>query len=214
MILHIYCEGPTELDFSKEILIPFLKNNGITTTASICTTGYQGGVAHKGGVSKFSKIRSEISDIHRNPNLVITTMFDLYGLPKDTPGIGEYEDITQFEDRIASEIGCDRLIVNLIRHEFEALLFSDVNEFRSRFTDSAYHKLKTIRDKYDTPEDIDSFPSTSPSKRIYEIIPEFKKTLDGIDIAKGIGIDKMMAECPHFRSWIERILSYPGLKTA
>ncbi len=204
--LFIYCEGGTEREFCNTLLIPFFKRKGIDAIVSTCTTSNTGGKVHKGGVSKYNKIRDEIRRIHRNPNLLITTMFDYYAFPKDAPGIATVTDVDGLERTIASDIGCDRVIFNLMKYEFEALLFSDVSAFKTQFP-KAYPKLKEIKDRYGCPENINNSPQTAPSKRIYNLIPEYMKANDGIPIAETIGIETMMAECPHFKKWIETIIN-------
>lgn len=59
-------------------------------------------------------------------------------------------------------------------------------------------RFSKIRYDYATHEQINSGEQTAPSKRILQIYPSYQKISDGILIASGIGIEKMMEECPHF----------------
>ena len=66
-------------------------------------------------------------------------------------------------------------------HEFEALLFSDC----AALAEAIGHpdltaRLQSIRDHFETPEHIDDAPTSAPSKRILEIVPEYRKTVDGV----------------------------------
>lgn len=205
--LYVYCEGYSERDFVRKILSPYLSNYGISAEPIVCTTGKKNGAIYKGGVSTYSKIRCELRRIcseHRNE--YITSMFDYYGLPSDTPCI-ESNDIEQIEKSVAEDIGADNLFAYLSKHEFEALLFSNVDCFRECYSDHAVLELKKIKSAYKTPEDINNSRETAPSKRILEVIPEYKKVIDGTTIAECIGIEKMMAECPRFKAWVCDIIN-------
>ena len=61
--------------------------------------------------------------------------------------------------------------------------------------------------RFSTPEDINDGANTAPSKRIKQEIPRYQKVQDGPLVAQTTGIDRMLAECPRFRSWITRLES-------
>jgi len=65
--------------------------------------------------------------------------------------------------------------------------------------------LGRIKSKFQTPEHINDSEATAPSKRIKKVLPEYSKTLNGIPVAKRIGIDKISGECRHFKEWVESI---------
>ena len=205
MRLYVYCEGHTEKVFISEVLGPYLNNYGIISIPIMCKTGGGNGMpSNKGGVSKYSKIKRELTILcgsHKNE--LVTTMFDLYGLPKDTPGINK--TVLEIESEISKDIGRTNLIANIMVHEFEALLFSDVNAFDPPYQ-RAIPKLMKIKDEFKNPERINNSRDTAPSKRIFTIIPEYRKVADGIIIAERIGIEKMREECPHFNKWVENLL--------
>ena len=52
---------------------------------------------------------------------------------------------------------------------------------------------------------LNNSPETAPSKRLEKLIPNYAKIKNGTLISKDMGIDKILAECPHFREWIEQI---------
>lgn len=206
--LYVYCEGPSEREFVSRILHPYLYKHGIIAIPIVCATGEKYGKIYKGGVSDYSKICKELKKIcyeHRNEH--VTTMIDFYGLPSNTPGI-ESNDIDDVKKSITKDIGANNLLIYLSRHEYEALLFSDVDSFREKYGDDIVHDLRKIRLAYDTPEDINNSRDTAPSKRIQQLIPEYKKVIDGTTIALYIGIEKMMAECPYFKAWVESIICF------
>ena len=72
-------------------------------------------------------------------------------------------------------------------------------------TTDVVNKIREIRESYPTPEHINNSPETAPSKRLEKLIPNYAKIKNGTLISKDMGIDKILAECPHFREWIEQI---------
>jgi hypothetical protein len=73
---------------------------------------------------------------------------------------------------------------------------------RQRHLAQSFH---AIRDRFQTPEDINDDINTAPSKRVVQAYPAYKKAIEGTLAARAVGIDAMRSECPHFRSWLERL---------
>jgi len=186
----------------KEILAPYLLNSDILATP-----------INLGGVSRYAKIRKDLETLCKgDPTAFITSMLDYYKLPNDTPGKETAGDILEkanvIEAAVNANLGGQRnLLVNLIVHEFEGLLFSDVSAFNgeAKANDKALLELAHIRSSFPAPGHINDSEMTAPSKRIKKILPVYSKTLNGIPIAKRIGIDKIAEECQHFRAWLENI---------
>jgi len=214
--LYILCEGQTEEDFVSIVLAPYLKGMGVDVFPIVCTTKITPARKHKGGVSSFGKIRKDLMKLcGEHPNEMITTMFDLYALPNDTPGIDNnsidiYDKAECIEKAITDSIGnrSGNLLFNLVLHEFEGLLFSDVSAFESIADNRTIALLHSIRASFESPEHINDTPETAPSKRIMRAIPEYSKVSDGIDIAELIGIDKISSECRHFDKWLAKLTAW------
>ena len=214
--LYVLCEGQTEEDFIGIVLGPYLKGFGIITTPIICTTKRTSTRKYIGGVSNYSKIKKELMRLcGEHPNEMITTMFDFYALPRDTPDIDNYnvniyKRVEHIEKAITESVGnrYGNVIVNLVLHEFEGLLFSDVSAFESIADKVTIEQMSNIRASFETPEHINDKPDTAPSKRIKKILPGYSKISDGIDIAELIGIDKISSECSHFRRWISKLTEW------
>ena len=64
-----------------------------------------------------------------------------------------------------------------------------------------------IRNSFDSPEYIDGGFDTSPSHRLRRLIFNYSKPINGKNLAKEIGIDRMRAECKHFNEWLQKIES-------
>ena len=55
------------------------------------------------------------------------------------------------------------------------------------------------------PELINENPASAPSKRIFDVIPEYDKVNVGAVIAGINGIDFLKNSCEHFKSWIDTL---------
>jgi len=218
--LYILCEGQTEEDFINIILNPHLQSVNVLAIPIICTTKRTFTRKYKGGVSSYGKIKNELTRLcGEHPNEMVTTMFDLYGLPHDTPGLGNdlgdiYEKARHIEKAITDDIGnrFGNMVFNLILHEFEGLLFSDVSAFENIASNEAIAFLRKIRVAVPTPEHINESPETAPSKHIKRVIPEYSKVSDGIDVAEQIGINKVSSECRHFANWLAKLTAWAKAK--
>ena len=209
--VYIYCEGQTEESFINEILYPYFFNISIVVCPIICSTKRTAIKKYKGGVSDYKKIKKELSLISkRHPNEYVTTMFDYYAMPCDTPGICNNEPdinvrIKQIEQKIDADIGQRNCNFHFMLHEFEGLLFSKPDSFALIANEDVVNKIKEIRDKYQTPEHINNSPKTAPSKILEKLIPNYSKVTNGTLLSKEMGINIIMEQCPHFREWIQGI---------
>ena len=70
--------------------------------------------------------------------------------------------------------------------------------------------LRTVREQFETPEDINDNCETAPSKRIARVIPRYKKVLHGAMLARRIGVYGIRAQCPRFDAWLTRLESLDG----
>ena len=209
--VYIYCEGQTEESFVREILYPYFFNIGIYVYPILCTTKRTDQKKFKGGITKYSRIKKELTFLSKShPNELITTMIDYYRLPEDTPGItindrDIYERIQKIEETINSDLDLKNCKFNLMLHEFEALLFSNPDSFNLITGAETVEQIKEIRNSFKTPEQINNSPETAPSKRILALIPNYAKIKNGTLLTKDMGIDLIINQCPHFREWIRYI---------
>lgn len=209
--VYIYCEGQTEESFINEVLVPYFLNKDILVHPIICSTKRTPTRKYKGGVSDYAKIKKELTLICRqHHNEYVTTMFDYYAMPDNTPGINcaepdVYKRIKQIEQTIDGDIGQRNFNFHFMLHEFEGILFSKPSSFSLIADENVVRNIQAIRDNYPTPEHINNSPETAPSKRLEALIPNYAKIKNGTLLSKDIGIDTIMEQCPHFRSWIESI---------
>lgn len=167
----------------------------------------------KPGVLRRILIKHELIKLcrsHRNEH--ITTMFDYYGMPDDTPGITSdiediYDRIISIEAAVNTDLNEPNCRFHFMLHEFEAVLFSRPESFALIADDEAVNSIRQIRASFASPEHINNSPDTAPSKRIEAAVPMYAKIRHGSALSLDMGLGVMLEECPHFRSWIEWIKS-------
>ncbi len=185
--LAILAEGFTEKAFVNKILSPHLLNYSVHATAPNL----------KGGVS-LSALSRDIRRLVYDYDFV-TTMVDYYGFGKRGQKTAD-----EIESEILNSCGefPGKIIPYLQRHEFEALLFSHLEKMADYFNWNSSQKgrLERIRKP---PEEIDD--NLPPAKLIAQIHPRYKKVLDGVEIARQIGISTIMEKCPKFAEWVQKL---------
>ncbi|MCD7813572.1 MAG: DUF4276 family protein [Lachnospiraceae bacterium] len=209
--VYIYCEGPTEESFVNELLYPYFFNLGIYVFPIVCTSKRTSEIKLRGGVSTFGKIRKELTMLCKShPHEYVTTMFDYYAMPAETPEI-RFQDADIFnrtdhvEEAIEKELALPNLKFHFMLHEFEGILFSRPESFLMIADERTVDAIRKIRDAFPTPEHINNSYETAPSRRLSQIIPGYAKIRHGTILSKDMGIDVIMEQCPHFRKWIREI---------
>ena len=209
----VLVEGQTEERFVTDVLVPHFQSMQIHLFPKILTTKVvKNGPDFKGGVSNYLQIRKHLSNLLGDSDAYVTTLIDYYGLPSDTPGMSDrpigspLERVRHVEIAIHEAFDTqDKLIPYLMLHEFEALLFCDVEQLASVIPAREKTNLLEAEMSGLEPELINDNPSTAPSKRIKKILPSFQKRLHGPTVAKRIGLDVIRQKCPHFNNWMEKI---------
>jgi len=213
---NIVVEGQTEIAFVKELLVPPFSNLGIYLYPSLI-----GKPGHKGGILPYKHTKRDIIVLlKQHRDTICTTMFDYYGLPNDFPGLPIKENYQAFQkaeiieraikqdimQTLGYSINPDRFIPYIQIHEFEALLFSDPHALaRGVYRNDLAPAFESIRNAFQSPEDIDDNPNTAPSKRIKNICNDYSKTIHGILAAIEIGLSKIRSECLHFDQWLRKL---------
>lgn len=206
----VLVEGQTEEAFVKRVLQEhLLKYNVALIPTIVSTKRVKSGPDFKGGIVSYKRVRGDILRLLNDSSAVlVTTMFDLYGLPGDLPGRsnarGTPQDKVRFiEDELRKDINNGRFHGYLSLHEFEGLLFSDPSIIAITLNaQDRENEVKRIRDFFASPEEINDNPQTAPSKRLLDIFPRYNKVFYGSAIAQRIGIKTMRSECHHFNDWI------------
>ncbi|MEW6534396.1 MAG: DUF4276 family protein [Candidatus Auribacterota bacterium] len=202
-ILKILVEGETEQAFVNNILYQHFLSKNIFCTPVLKTKG----------VTSYTQVRKDLNlllgESSRN---TITTMIDFYNLPNTFPGYSGieshhncYDKVRHLEEEWQNAVHQPHFIPYIQLHEFEALLFSSVEQINSVFPEENKRgELNTIISQFPNPEEIDEGRSTSPAKRLGNLFA-YKKTLHGAIIANRIGLSKMREKCPHFNEWMTKL---------
>ncbi len=212
--VNILVEGHTEETFVRDVLCEHLAMQRVLVAARRVETGRTVDRIHRGGMPSYAKVRRDILRwLKQDRQAYVTTMFDLYAL-SDFPGMpaaqamrDPYGKIAMLEEKLADDIGGTRFIPYLQLHEFEGLLFSDVQAIDDvlGLAKPQMQALQTIREQFSTPELINDGESTAPSKRVLKLYPGYDKRAFGPRIAARIGLATMRRECPHFNAWLLRL---------
>ncbi len=164
-----------------------------------------------GGISGWQKVHREIRDLLRDNSACVTTMLDLYALPNDFPGFTSVEikdprvRATEVESAMREVFAAGEKFRPYVQvHEFEALIFAGPEVAAQRADDERVGiAIEEAVRQAGEPELVNDNPSTAPSKRLKAVWPGYVKTLDGVNIASAIGLNRLRSTCPHFGSWID-----------
>jgi Domain of unknown function (DUF4276) len=228
--VRVYClvEGYAEANLVRLLLAPRLSSLGVDLFAPIVTTrrDRKAGRVHKGGGSSFQPYRNDLDLLIRQwrgkPEVWITTLMDVYGLPADFPrrdegyAIADHRGKAAFlEERlaeVAGDLGATRFIPHLALHEFETLLLADVKALGTLFLDKESEIEQLARDIAGFPdvEAINHTPHGAPSKRIEKRIPiygRYKRNdqSGAINVLDVVGLDVLRHHCRQFSEWISRL---------
>ena len=207
--LAISVEGPTEEEFINRLVVGHLRAKGVETRP-----------VSVGGDITVSKLAQEMVNLSWGHDFT-TSLVDFYGFR----GKGD-QTLCQLEDAVFVEVNRlirrswdqRRVFPYIQRHEFEGLIFSDVDGFSALgiadVDDRCLQRLRRVRDAFKTPEDINDDGATAPSKRIQTLVPRYSKRLHGPLVAEATGLKRIRAECPRFDRWLTHLESLSDLAQA
>lgn len=233
--LKFLVEGQTEAKFVTDVLTPYFSSKGIMvepplitwTSRDRCGKKFKGGVCKAHGWNRVKSQLARLMSEERDQNCLFTTMFDFYGFPEDIPldGVLHHdhgERVIQIETAIKTEVYktlksdfhfdfvTDRLVPFVMLHEFEALVFSDLQAMDWEYLDdSDQTRIENLKNELlqcdNLPEKVNNGEMTAPSKRIIKYFPDYDKVTKGVSIVRHIGMKKLLEMCPHFCSWVASI---------
>jgi hypothetical protein len=210
----IVCEGPTEQEFCKDVLqshfnpieiylhFPIIKKSG-------------------GGIVAWGVLKKQIENhLRQEAEALVTTLIDYYGIlaKHQFPGwdaaskiIDKNAKMDMLESCMKNSIHSDinnRFIPYIQLHEFEGLLFNDINIFNDNFHQQDFidkpELEKTIND-YPNSEFINDTAENSPSYRLKRMIKGYNKIVYGAILAQSIGLLKIRNKSPRFNNWIKSL---------
>ena len=198
--LAVSVEGETEEEFVKQVLAEHLRTRNVEPQPFLLN-----------GNVTVDRLASDMAKLFWSFDFV-TSLVDFYGFRDKTTETREELEQRIFEaveHKIRRSWNQTRAFPYIQQHEFEALLFSDVNAFAclGHVSEGCVTKLVRIRSQFSTPEDINDNKDTAPSKRISRLMPRYRKVVDGPLVAAEAGLEAIRAECPRFDKWVTRLES-------
>ena len=215
--LNITTEGQTEFRFVKDVLYNHLQPFGIFCDVRSVLTSKE--YKKRGGITNYAKAKKDIQQWIKHENSAdrrFTTMFDFYALPDDFPGYSDaqrhtnpYDKVKCIEEAFAKDMNDNRFIPYIQLHEFEALLYSNLDILLLEYEDKSKGienlKIALSQSPYnDNPELINDKKGTSPSHRILSQIPEYQK-VSTVSLLNLISIDVLRGKCSHFNEWLTKL---------
>ena len=208
--LAISVEGPTEEGFVKQVLADHLRQRRVEPQPILL--GRARGRSGGGNVSA-ERLGREMAYLLYSFDSV-TSLVDYYGFRKK--GDLTVEELEEYvKHRVDNQVGkrfcranpSKKALPYIQRHEFESLLFSDVDVFSELLdvTEASVDELRKIRTQFSTPEDINDSRYTAPSKRIAGVIPTYNKNVNGPLLAMKTSLAVIRDECPRFDDWVTRL---------
>lgn len=214
----IFAEGPTEEQFIKRVVAPALRHLQVFLKPQMLKTSQEA----RGGAINFDRLKFNARNtLRQHPDVVLSTLLDLYGLDSTFPGFDESKTKPELSSRIdhlntalhqalVAYVGCrpERFIPHIQPYEFEGLLFSDTHALSQ--TEPGWQmglaKLVSVRSEFETPEHINNSYETKPSRRLEQLLqPGYKKTRHGPLAAERVTLAAMERECRHFGQWMQAL---------
>lgn len=210
----IICEGQTEREFCKDVLYPYFFPKNIFIEYPLIKKSGGGIVAWK-----FFKKQIE-THLKQDKEVFVTTLIDYYGTSKKhsfpkwdehTSETDKNKKIDFLEDAMYQDIIESlsyRFIPYFQLHEFEGILFNDINVFKQQIPEDEILDMNTLEqtiDQYPNPELINDHPETAPFKRLEKLILGYNKVVYGSLLAQEIGLERIRAKCPRFNNWIVKL---------
>lgn len=204
----------------KSCLAPHLRHHGVEATAIVVTTSrdQRTGAKYTGGGrwSSWHRDLRRLLPARRDPDRRVSTLFDLYGLPPDFPGLADVVSAPdsvaraeRAETQIAAAVEHDeRFLPYVQRHEFEALVLAALDSLSSFLdTDDQRAGMTSLQEEIAgiAPEDVNDGPDTAPSKRLLRALPGYQKTLHGLLAVEDHGLARIRETCPRFSEWVRRL---------
>lgn len=221
-LLHIVCEGPSESRFVSDLLAPHFGSLGVTARPQVVPTsrGSKGGGSPSKWIPYLKKLVKQASDSRSKGTFtVVSTLYDYYPsrmwveyLPT-TPPSDAHARVATIESELTRVVAPNAVpglfVPHLQLHEFEAMVLVDLLADEAELTRLPYSSpssttLGALRDhvRKVRPERVNDHPESAPSKRILQLVPEYKKASDGPIVVERIGLTRVRAACPHLHQWL------------
>jgi Domain of unknown function (DUF4276) len=218
--LIVVVEGQTEEAFVNQVLSPALANNALYVSATRITTSRTAHKVYKGGFVNFSHLERDVQRlIAQDQGCYVSTMVDFYRLPSSVPGYAAamllttpYAKVNVLHSHFRAHFqNSPRFLPYVQLHEFEALLYAKPAEADLVTGSDRLSSMMTaaVTASGGNPEMVNETPQGAPSKRILAAYPGYEKVLHGVQIAGRVGLQNMLNQCNHFKSWHDQLVALP-----
>lgn len=220
--LYVVVEGFCEEAFVRQRLQPHLADRDVWAVPIVVTTSRDpDGHKHKGG-GRWKQWCNDIERVYQEQagrDTWVTTMFDLYGLPSDFPGLDEIRRSQSASHKVEL---AERALLQAIegvaqgrwfipyvqQHELEALVLAclrDLGSLLDSKADLAGIESLAVEIGDTPPEDVNDGEHTAPSKRLMRHLPGYDKLLYCEYALCEVSMSTLASKCPHFGQWLARL---------
>ncbi|WJX99712.1 DUF4276 family protein [Curtobacterium sp. 458] len=207
-------EGQTEEAFVNLVMRPLAARSGVFLTPIVVHTSRAAdGQARRGG-GLWKHYERHLRNLLAQPHWTrVTTMIDYYAFPSDGPACkcgGPHRQPTcveEIEKGMVDLVGSDpRFAPFVMLHEFETLVIAAGSLSGDVFGDSSIvREFQSMVDFYDgNAEMINDGPSTAPSKRVLQVLPDYDKVRDGVALIEP-NLEAALGLTPRFLAWFEEL---------
>ena len=208
--LIIICEGQTEQQFCKEVMSKYFTEKKISIYLPLIKKS-------GGGIVHWEHLKKQIENhLKHEKKAHVTTLIDYYGIQEKHkfPKWSESKKISDcskrmdfLEEAMGDCIKNSRFTPYLQLHEFEGLLFNNIEAFEEGFGEAEYEKkeIENIIERFPNPERINDGKDTAASKRLLKHIPGYDKVIYGSLLAQSIGLPQIRAKSPRFDGWVRKL---------
>ena len=99
--IHLIVEGQTEETFVKKVLAPYMSLKNVFMDSRSVETGRKGAIKQRGGMTNYLKAKKDINSwLSEDKKAYVSTMFDLYRLPNDFPGMNSCPNKTSSREKV------------------------------------------------------------------------------------------------------------------
>ena len=220
--INVVAEGQSEMYFVKKTLNRYFGGSRILDSRCVLTS-QKSGYEFRGGLNSYQQAKNDITAwLKQDIQAYVSTMFDFFRLPADFPESrramqcqNHQDSVRILENALKEDLISTSDIKNLDQrflpyiqlHEFEALLFTDIQILKYDYFDSeSMHQIDLLykETKDLAPEDINHGAETAPSKRLLNTV-DYQKGLNVSEWLEAIGIDSIRNKCPHFSAWLDQL---------
>ena len=142
--VNVVAEGQSEMFFAKGPLNQYFGGRpSIDSRCVLTSRSARNNYEYRGGLISYQQAKNDIVTwLKQDPSAYITTMFDFFRLPNSFPEYqkamscqNHMESVLILEEAMKKDLASSRFIPYIQLHEFEALLFSDIQVLKYEYLD-------------------------------------------------------------------------------